>query len=317
MRWGRYARWPMKWGGGIPLAKRTYLALRDARGTYYSSDDSAIANQELACLAFALARGQRAQMRGALQAFPGLATDCLTDWEQRLGRVPDPREYDWQRRNFLEGIIAGTLPPSYDNIVAAVSKVLDGEAVSLVTARAKIRTTAAAPFTLSPLPALTEVLGGGLPINSLYAIGLAAEDAAGKVTWIGNAGAGLTITLGSGGSIRVNQSNLANFPAGTDRVHYYLSVKAGDTSNLAYVATNRGESIVLSALPANPGVGGLHHVSVVVSEATWLDLVKRTKINELLGRMLSAWTTFDTITSSPFLVSGGTPAGSRTSMGGI
>lgn len=307
-RWGRWGRWPRRWGGGKTLAQRLYESMRDGRGEgyYQNLDDETVANKELRCIALAVARAQRCQMRAGAQAHPIASTDMLPEWEQRLGRTPDPRELDSERRAALDGIQAGTLEPNADNIVAALTKTLGGEVPVLFTSKARVRTFAA-PVTVTPLAVLTAVLGGGLSVGTWY-IGLAGEKADGTIYLASNTGS-LSVALASAGTIRVSPVPLSIWPAGVERVRYYLSVTANNATSLAYVASGTGGAIELSMPPANVSIGGLHHIGVQVAKTTWDDALKKQKMSNLLATMLSSWTTFDFITSSPFILGTSTASG--------
>ena len=312
MRWGRWARWPIRWGGGKALAQSLFDALRDGRGTYYAPGNETLSAKELRAMARTIARAQRGQARGAVQGQPSAASDLLPEWERRLGRAPDARETEAQRRGALDAVLGSNRFPSGDAIRFALKRALDDEVVTLVSARPATRSFQA-PVALAIEPVLIALAGGGLGAGT-HQVRLAGEAADGKVYRATNT---TSIVLGSGGArIAVTPPPLTNWPAGVVRILYYLSVKA-DSADVALVAAAEGGGPVeLSAYTSNPGRAGLHHIGVVVTKATWQDAAKRAKIDLVLGAMLPAWTTYHVIIASPFTLATSSSA-SELTLGGL
>lgn len=296
-RFGLWGRFPMVMGGGKPRAQSIYESMLTSRGVgRYSLDYDAIVNVDLQATAHQIDCAVAAQERGALQAFPVLATDYLTTWERGLGRTPDPTETEGQRRQMLDAILASNGAAEPQNIIDALAKALEGEEVTLVYARAP-SPEFEATIALSPLPILTESTGG--LSKGTHSVSFAFETADGMITATRNAA---SITIASDdASIIVSPVPLSTV-TGATMVHYYLSVSAG-SSLRSYVATTNGSAVKLSRYPVTPDIMPLHHIGVQVSLATFNNAVKRLKIDQVLGPMLSAWTTYEIITSSPFEVS--------------
>lgn len=311
MRWGRWARWPIHWGGGETEAQRIYRALLLGRGqgVYSVDDDSAVANRELRCVARALARAKRDQARGAISFFPHLATDMLPEWERRLGRVPDPRESTWERQAFLLALTSASANPDVLSLQDALSVAL-GEEVLVIPARPTSKVFGA-PVALASLPTLTSLYGG----SGTFWVGLAGETADGTIYWASNTGKGSALSV-VGLGVRVGPVPLSLWPAGVEKVHYYLSVSV-DRDDVAYVATGDGSTIDLTAAPETPNASVLHHLGILVSKASFDDTVKRQKIDAILGPMLTSWVTWDVIASTPFYLSGAAAPLSELGYGGF
>jgi hypothetical protein len=296
MEWGLFGTWPMEWGGATPEARLIYESMRDGRGERFSKDDSADENCVLRAYSFAIADAKDYQQRGALQVFPQIATDMLPEWERLLGATNDPRANIWQRQGLLEAILSGNGEPSYDNIVSALAKVLDGEIVSLVAMTPPASLIHDSVDSI-PVPTVTRNANRGMFRTGEHTVGFAFETSDGKIRVVGSTH---HLTIFDGNSITVGQYPLS-LVANAIRTHYFLSVKPG-SSSLAWVASTPGTAIEITDYPGNPGTPGLYHISVVVRETTWADKAKRARMHQVLGPMLSAATTYDFITESPFLL---------------
>ena len=314
MRLGQFGRLPQPLGGGKPEAQRLYEAMRDNRGERYTRSDGGDENRALRCTARRLAVAASFQRRGALQAFPSLATDMLPEWEQRLGVTPDPLDTSGQRRSLLDGILAGNGAPDYDHIVAALSKALDGETVSVVAARGTLRTagadvvvTYAQAYLASAVPSSSRLLAGNHYLSAAYEIPSTTGGASVFRAIVRPLGALVLNLAGSGYRINVGPVPLA-MAAGATRVHYFMSV-SNNSPSMAWVASSDGSAVDIYDYPSNIGTPGLHNLGIVVSAATWASKVKRSKIHAVIGPMLPAWVEYDILTESPFLL-GTTPLGS-------
>lgn len=294
MRFGRFASFPIRLGGGRSEAERIYEGMRTGRGERFSKDDDADENITLRCQARQIAIASSYQRRGAYQAQPTLATDCLPDWERRLGVVRNPRDNEYARRRLLDAILAGNGPPDSDSISTALSRAV-GETVTVVTAEApslKTRDT----VLHTPTTPLTAISGGRLNDGTHHVV----------VAWetpthiVLNAAVTQNVDLVTGQGIRTGAFPLS-LVTDAYAVHFYMSVAAGSTS-LAWVATTTGGAVDIYDYPSNPGDPALHHVTAIVSASVLADQGKRQKIHEVLGSMLPAWTDYDIATSSPFLL---------------
>lgn len=312
-RFGLWGRFPMSFGGGKPLAQRIYEDMRDGRGEgRYSKDDDADVNVDLQAAARQIAIAAAEQERAGLQAFPGAALDLLEDWERALGRVPDPSELLSERQAMLDAILAGNGEPTASNIALALETALDGEPVYVVAARARARSFGP-PLPGGPLT-LLEMVGGRLAAGE-HAFSIAFEDIAGTIYPV-DVVTKITLTKGES-AILVNAVPLGAGPPGTARVHVYMSVASGSDAR-ALVATTSGGSALVTGYPEPPATAPLHHLGIIARPAIVLDPVKRAKIDEVLGPMLSAWTTYDVITSSPFVLGTDKKAGaSELGLGGF
>lgn len=298
MRFGLFARFPLRFGGGRPEAQRIYESMRDNRGERFSKADDGDENRVLRCMARAIAVASSYQRRGANQAHASLATDELPKWEVLLGLPRDPRDTDADRRALCEGVLAGNGSPTYDQIVSALESAI-GETVSIVAARAP------APVTGSSTPitsiGLTEVAGAGSRLlTGDHAVHVYFVDADGQSTF----GDEEVATIATGSAIRVGALPVAAL--GYDHADIYLSTSEGAAADgaylCAYVASTRGDAVTLYDYPRNVGAPGLHHLAIVVSEPAWADVSKRARAHAVLGPMLPAWTTYDLVTESPFLL---------------
>lgn len=297
-RFGLWGRFPMTMGGGKPRAQAIYEAMRDSRGEgRFSKDDNAAINVDLQASAHVLDCAAAAQERAITNGFPGTATDYLPDWEKALGRTPDANETGGDRRATLDGIQAGSGEPTDANILNALSKVLPGENVSIVHAIAT--TKANGGFTTALTPSLVESAGGNLPAGS-YTVSFAFEvpgDPPTMVAW--NTTASVS-SVPENGKITVGPIALSTV-TGAVRIHYYLSVAPNSTS-LSFVGTGTGNAVIIATLPTIPVSIPQYHLGIVVSASTFADAVKRTKIDGILGPMLSGWTTYEVILGSPFII---------------
>jgi hypothetical protein len=295
MEWGLYGTWPMDWGGATPDARLAYESMRDGRGERFSKVDTADENCVLRAAAFAIADAKSFQQRGELQTYPQTSTDMLPEWERILGAPNDPRATVWQRQALLDAILAGNGEPTHDNIIAALAKALDGEVVSLVTATKSTLT----PLDVDsiPVPIVTTHAGYGRLRAGQHTLGFAFETTDGKIRALGTV---VNITVADGDSIVIGAYPLS-LVTNAIRTHFFLSVTQGSPS-LAYVASSSGLAVEVADYPGNPGTPGLHHIGIVVSEATFADKNKRARMHRVLGTMLSAATTYDFITSSPFIL---------------
>jgi hypothetical protein len=293
MRFGRFGTFPIRFGGGKAEAQRIYEGMRDGRGERFATDDDTDDNKTLRCTARQIAIAASYQRRGAHQAHATLATDLLPDWERRLGVVANPRDNAYARRRLLGAILAGNGPPDSDTIAAALESAL-GESVALVTGTAPALKSALTTI-YTPSVSLAAIAGSGSSLLAgQHSIVVAWETATGiyanQVTQ--------SVTIAAGNGVRTPAFPLSQV-SGAIAVHFYMSAAAG-SSSLAWVATTNGAAVDLYDYPGNPGTPGLHHVSVIVSDAVANDRGQRAKIHEVIGTMLPAWTTYNIATSSPF-----------------
>lgn len=293
MRLGGDCRMPHRMGGGTSDSENIYAAMKVARGTAYSQDDSADVNKELRAMSHSIAHAQAYQARGAWQSYAEEASTTLTEWEKVFGITPDPSENIADRVAMLVAIEQGNANPSETNIVAALSTAL-GETVSIVVERVSIKTKADPFPSNATAPTLTAVASAGTLRAGTHTVGCSFHS--------GDTCLGLTntttVAVTSGGAIRVGQVPLIT---GATRVDYYLSVDTNSTS-IAYVGSGNGTAITLANYPTNIANGAARHLAIVVSPSTWANPVKRAKVHAILGPMLRASTTFQIVTSSPFLL---------------
>lgn len=290
MRLGLFARFPLRLGGGRPEAQRIYESMRDNRGERFGKDDDGDENRVLRCTARQIAIAASYQRRGFNQAHASLATDMLAKWERLLAVPRDPNDTDATRRRLCVGVLAGNGPPEYTQIVSALESAL-GETVSIVAATQ----TQKAAGAVVAYNVTGSIITGSSFRAGLHAIGVAFETATEM-----RVASTVTTTLTAGQGMRTNPVPLSTV-TGAVRVHYYASVAPGTTS-MAWIASNTGEAIDILAYPRNVGAPGLHHLAIVMSDAAWSDLGKRARAHAVLGPMLPAWTTYDLVTSSPFLL---------------
>lgn len=290
MRFGLFARFPLRFGGGRPEAQRIYESMRDNRGERFSKDDDGDENRVLRCMARAISIASSYQRRGANQAHASLATDELPKWEVLLGVPRDPRDTDADRRALCEGVLAGNGSPTYDQIVSALESAI-GETVTLIAARP---TGAVGTLDLPGTTSIREEPSAGSRLAAGdYSVIAVHVTGAFQVVYPTPA----TVTIAAGSAIVHEARDLA----GADHIDLYMSVAAGSDS-LAYVASTRGDAVYLYDYPRNIGTPGLHHLAIVVSDAAWADASKRARAHAVLGPMLPAWTTYDLVTESPFLL---------------
>lgn len=289
---GGWGGMPFRMGGGKCLAQGVYEQLRDGAGTAFSRDDSTRANREKRCMALAIARAAAAQERGGMQSLPDLATDRLPDWERALQAPVDPSEPRHVRAATCMGMLQGNGVAERDAIAQAVSTALGGESVTVLVTKAK-----PVPMQDSESDALSlsEVAAGGSLSAGSHTIAFAYDvPSAGSIVL---STAPATITISNGSAILVGPTGIS-----ATRLHYYMSKVAGSTE-LAWVADQYGDGpIVLAHYPTDPPIAALHHMAVLVSAATAASTIKRAKIHAVLGPMLPAWTTYDILASSPFVL---------------
>lgn len=290
MRFGLFARFPLRFGGGRPEAQRIYESMRDNRGERLKRADDGDENRTLRCAARAIARAASYQRRGQKQAWPTTATDEMPKWERLLGVPTDPRDTMAQRGAACAAVLAGNGPPEYDQIVTAM-RLATGETPILVAATRTRKT----PGALVAYAYDGDIFTGTRLLAGTHYYSIAFETATEMRAVLG---AGVALTAGQG--LRLKPIPLSTV-AGAIRVHYYLSV-APDSTARAWVGSNTGESVEFFDYPVNPGTPDLHHMAIVVSLAVWSDTTKRARIHAVLGTMLPATVTYDITTETPFVL---------------
>jgi hypothetical protein len=147
-----------------------------------------------------------------------------------------------------------------------------------------------------PAPSLTAFgAGGSLPAGN-YAVSVAYVDSSGQ-SWFSSPASSIAITLGQ--SINVGPTSLLY---GAVAVNYYFSTTTGQTSLLAYVGQNNGTSFNIGVLPTDPPLCSLHTMTAIITSVRPTDILLA---KELLGPILSSWTTIDVLgggVDSPFIL---------------
>lgn len=315
-RFGLWGRFPLVMGGRKPRAQAMYETMLTSRGDgRYSKDVDADVNVDLQAYAHVLDGAARAQERGMLNGFPGYATDFLPTWETALGRFPDESETEGERRAMLDAILAGNGDPNRANILAALALALPTESIALIVATAR-KMTFGAPVAITNPPAKLALFGGGGElVKGDYYVSFAFEKADGTIVPTSNP-ISLTNATSLSLSLLVGEVPLSTV-AGAEKVHVYLSA-APNSLLRAWVATTRGEAVLISRLPQPPETLPLYHIGILLSKSGWDDAVVRGKIDQILGPMLSAWTTYDFIISTPFILGTSVAAGaSELGRGGL
>lgn len=292
MRFGGGCTFPFAFGGGQSAAEDLQDALNASMGSAYTRDEDSDFQAEQRAKAASIARAEAYQARAAWQAFPEEASISLPEWERVYGVTPAPNESDDARRALLTALEAGDGDLTEASMVRALETAL-GEDVSIVTARAPLRTISASLTTESE-PSVSVASGGGALDAGAHYVACSWHDGDEVIA----VSVAASVTLAGDDAILVAPVGLV---AGATRVDYYLSVAAG-SSSYAYVASGNGGAIVLAQYPRNPATPGLHHHAIVVSAATAADPHKRAKIHAILGPWLPAHVTLDIVASSPFVL---------------
>lgn len=298
-RFGLWGRFPMVMGGGKPRAQGIYESMRGARGEgHYSVNDDDMVNVDLQASAHIIDCAVAAQERAMYNGFPELSTDFLPDWERALGRNPDPSETKGQRRQTLAGILAGNGEPTEELILNALAQILPDETITIAPALAQTKTFVNTIAIDGPV--LDQREAGNLLAGRHY-IEVCYEYADGTMDFNLPAGINSIVLSAAGKSVGVGEFPLVNCPSGdAEMVHIYMSVAPG-SQLCSYVATTRGQAVRIGNYPVTPTRElPLYHLGIVVSNTVFDDVIVRAKIDEILGPMLSGWTTYSVITGTPF-----------------
>ena len=165
-----------------------------------------------------------------------------------------------------------------------------------------------------PSPPITSSASTSQLLAGVHAVAIAYVDASGA-SWASSVPTAVTLTAGS--LVTVGPTPLAY---GAVAVNYYFSTSAsasaafaaGSSQNagLAFVGQNNGSSFIIGAYPSDPPLCSLHTMSAVITSTMPSQILLA---KELLGPILSAWTTIDVLgggTSSPFVLGTSVPPAS-------
>jgi hypothetical protein len=137
MGYGLWGSFPFEYGGGPTDEETTYNALRSAVGEGGSAaNDDGIDGLLRRCRAIALAAGDAAVERAALQAFPQFATDHIPVYEEEYGIVPPEGATEQDRR--LAIVAAYTAKVAENEVELAVGlAAIDSRLAPVAIPRAK------------------------------------------------------------------------------------------------------------------------------------------------------------------------------------